>query len=131
MVHQRMVQHRLDAEIQQLSERVQAVERLQSSVEAVEERIQLLERLKQQGAPALDIVRELSEIIPESAWIREFSVSGDKVILDGYADSSSELIPLLDASPRMTDVTFLSAITKGRDGKEKFRIGFTIVTPRR
>jgi hypothetical protein len=30
----------------------------------------------------------------------------------------------------MTDVTFLSAITRGRDGKEKFRIGLTIVSPR-
>jgi general secretion pathway protein L len=126
VVHQRLVHSRLDAEIQQLDAQVRAVEGLLSEVETLEGRVQLLEGLRRQGVPALDIIRELSDIIPETAWIREFSVLGDKVILDGYAESSSELIPLLDASPRMTDVTFLSAITKGRDGKEKFRIGFTI-----
>jgi len=36
------------------------------------------------------------------------------------------LIPLLAASPLLKDVAFLSPITKGKDGKEKFRIGFKI-----
>jgi general secretion pathway protein L len=128
-LHQRLVDRRLDAEMRRLSEQMQTVEKLHSEVETLERRIQLLEGLRRQGVPALDIIRELSQIIPKSAWIRELSVLGEKVILDGYADSSSELIPLLDASPRMTDVTFLSAITKGRDGKEKFRIGFKIRLP--
>lgn len=128
-VHQRLVDGRLDAEIQRLDEQVRAVDHLQSEVEVLERRVHLLEGLRRQGVPALDIIRELSQTIPQSAWVREFSVQGDKVVLDGYADSASELIPLLDASARMTDVTFLSAITKGRDGKEKFRIGFTILPP--
>jgi general secretion pathway protein L len=128
-VHQRLVDRRLDAEMRRLSEQMQTVEQLHSEVETLERRIQLLEGLRRQGVPALDIIRELSQIIPSSAWIRELSVLGDRVIVDGYADSSSGLIPLLDASPRMTDVTFLSAITKGRDGKEKFRIGFKIRSP--
>jgi hypothetical protein len=36
------------------------------------------------------------------------------------------LIPLLAASPLLKDVAFLSPITKGRDGKERFRIGFKV-----
>ncbi|MFZ7126508.1 MAG: PilN domain-containing protein [Desulfobacterales bacterium] len=130
ILQQRLIQQRLDAQIQEVGEQVLAVEELQSEIDVLQNRAAFLEALKQEGAPALDIIRDLSEIIPETAWIREFSISGNQVRLDGYADSASGLIPLLDASPRMTDVTFLSAITRGRDGKEKFRIGLTIVSPR-
>lgn len=128
-LHQRLVHRRLDAELLQLDAQVRAVERLEAEIETIESRIRRLDELRRQGVPALEIIGELSQTIPATAWIRELSISGTKVILDGYADSSSELIPLLDAVPQITDVTFLSAITKGRDGKEKFRIGFTIVNP--
>jgi general secretion pathway protein L len=43
--------------------------------------------------------------------------------LDGYADSATELLPTLDESPFFREVAFLSTITKGKDGKERFRIG--------
>lgn len=131
ILQQRLTQQALDNEIQRLGEQIAAIEKLQQDLESVEARIGFLYGLRQEGLPALDILRELSEIIPESAWIRQIDISGEKVRLDGYADAASELIPLLDASPSITDVAFLSAITKGRDGKEKFRIGFTIERPRR
>lgn len=129
ILHQRLIQNRLETEIARLSEEVAAIESLQDELEAAESRITFLNDLKREGPPTLDILRELSEVIPETAWIREFNISDDKVRLDGYADTAAELVPLLDASSRITDVAFLSAITKGRDGKEKFRIGFTVVRP--
>jgi Tfp pilus assembly protein PilN len=74
----------------------------------------------------LDVMRELTEQIPESAWLREFRLSGDAVTLTGQADSASALIPLLEESPLFTDVKFLTTIRKDRDGKEVFRIGLTL-----
>lgn len=76
--------------------------------------------------PVLDILKELTERIPDNAWLTAFSFSKGKVTIRGYADTASELIPLLEASPLFRDVSFLSTIRKTRDGKEQFRIGFNV-----
>ena len=81
------------------------------------------------SADTLGILAELSKVIPDTAWLRNLNISGKKVLMDGFADDAAQLIPLLDHSPLLTNVIFLSAITKGRDGKERFRIGFDIVAP--
>ena len=77
-------------------------------------------------SPLLDILKDLSNIIPKSAWISSFTFSEKGVELEGYADSASELIPLLEASPHFTDAVFRSAITKSREGKERFKIGLQV-----
>jgi general secretion pathway protein L len=126
ILQQRFMSHRLEANIRELDAQMIEIKQMESNAEALKARISFLEGIKQDGVPILDLLRELSTAIPPTAWIRELNVSGNEIRLDGYADSASELIPVLDASPMITDVTFLSAITRGRDGKEKFRIGFTL-----
>ena len=76
--------------------------------------------------PVLEILRQLSGEIPSDAWFTRFAIVDGKGDAEGYADSASALIPLLAASPLLGDVSFLSPITKDKDGKEKFRIGFTV-----
>nr|MDA8404588.1 PilN domain-containing protein [Desulfobacteraceae bacterium] len=77
----------------------------------------------------IEIIKELSNIIPQTAYITEFKFSGNKLGLYGMADSASELIPILEASPLFMDVAFLSAIHNSREGKEVFRIVCNIQTP--
>ncbi len=74
----------------------------------------------------MDILKDLSERIPKSAWVRKLNFSDKGMQVEGHADSASELISLLEASPLFKDVAFLSPITKDRDGKERFRIGFQV-----
>jgi hypothetical protein len=53
-------------------------------------------------------------------------VLDNKVEIQGNASYSTELIPQLEASPLFANAKFISTITKGRDGKEVFKIGFEI-----
>ena len=124
LLQKRFHHARLDREINRLADEVADIDRLQAGTQVLRTKLEFLQ--EQKGGPynVLDILKTLTEIIPDSAWVREISIEPDGIRLDGYADAAAELIPLIDASPLFTDVSFLSAITKGRDGKEKFRIGF-------
>jgi len=99
------------------------VEKMRTRYSELEGQIDGLSNLSRSSVPVLDILRDLSDIIPESAWVARLSVSGMDVKIDGYADLASQLITLLEESPIFSDVAFLSTITKTRDGKERFRIG--------
>lgn len=127
LVRQRLAEHRVEDEIDRLRKKVTAVENLQKDLDATEARAEFLNRIEAERLPVLEVLLELSSAIPESAWLREINISGDRVRIDGYAEAAAKLIPVIDASPRTTDVAFLSAITRGRDGQEKFRIGFRMV----
>jgi len=130
LLQKRFYHARLDRELSRLADEVADIDRLQSDIQDLRTKLQFLQ--EQKGGPhnVLDILKALTEIVPDSAWVREIAIAPDGIRLDGYADAAAELIPLIDASPLFTDVSFLSAITKGRDGKEKFRIGFKLAGSR-
>ncbi|HOO89324.1 MAG TPA: pilus assembly protein PilM [Syntrophales bacterium] len=126
IVRERLTLERLDTRIGQLSAQVAGVGEMRAQCNELEKQIDYLINLGGNRIPVLDVLRELSDIIPQSAWINSFYVSGDDVRIEGYAELASELIPLLEGSPLFGDVAFVSTITKTKDGKEKFRIGLKV-----
>ena len=117
---------RLDDEIKNLGSQLQKIEQIKTEKMRIEDRIHYLNTLRRDGPPVLEILKELSERIPKNAWVKGFDFSKKGIKLEGYATSSSELIPLLEASPMFSGVKFLSAINKDFTGKERFRIGLSL-----
>jgi len=130
LLQKRFHHARLDRELNRLADEVADIDRLQADIQTVRAKLQFLQEQKRGPHSVLDILKALTDILPDSAWVREIAIEPDRIRVDGYADAAAELIPLIDASPLFTDVSFLSAITKGRDGKEKFRIGFKLAASR-
>ncbi len=128
ILKQRMAVRELDAEMQRLASEVAETDRVQKEISNIEARLDRLESLTRDYVPRLDILRELTQIIPDTAWVQDFSISekgGGRIT--GYAESASELIPLLESSALFQDVIFLSTTVKDRDGRERFSIGFQVV----
>lgn len=125
-MHRRMVSGSLSAELKRLGSEMAEITRMQSRIDAVEGQVAALNRLNAADVPVSDILRELTQILPDTAWVREFSLAGGKVRLEGYADSASDLISLLEASPIFKDVFFTAAIVKEKDGKERFNISLEL-----
>ena len=117
---------RLDSEISRFMSEARKIDSIRSQKAQLLNRIEFLNTLRQGGPPVLDVLRELSNRIPDEAWVSHFSFSEKGVQIQGMAESASELIPLLEASPMFGGVAFLSAITKDRSGKERFKIGLSI-----
>jgi Tfp pilus assembly protein PilN len=126
ILHQKRVSDKLGNEMKQLSAEVAGINRTQAKLKELETKIDAINILRERHVPALSILRDLSKDIPEGAWLDRLAFTDKGGEIEGYADSASALIPLLAASPLLKDVAFLSPITKGKDGKERFRIGFKV-----
>jgi len=127
IVRQRMAFDDLNKQIKTLSADIEKIDRIKAECKSLEDQIEYLNRLGPGSLSALDVLKELSERIPENAWLRKFSLTEDKVEIEGNAGSASDLISLIEACPLFKDAVFLSPITKLRDGKEFFRIGFKLI----
>lgn len=111
----------LDRRIAQLAPEVQRAERLAADAERARRELSLLRDFESRGLQALPLLRELAETLPADVWLTSFSADRNGVELAGFANAASQLIPLLEASPRLGRVEFTSPVTKGRD-REQFRL---------
>ena len=121
----------LNTEIARLNGEVSRIEQTKAKCKDIEYQIDDLSGLYGEGISVLEVLKELSVIIPKTAWVRGFTFSDkDKEVrIDGRAESSSELIPSLESSHLFSDVVFLSSITtltRRNVSIENFRIGLKL-----
>lgn len=128
---------RVEKKIESLRSHADTVEKIQKEIKGIEERKGLLVKFKKEGLSKLDTMSELTRVIPDDAWLVSLDYTetaeqkGTKeangktrreIIISGFANSASKLIPLLENSPVFENVEFAGPITSGIEGKERFRI---------
>lgn len=126
VLSQRTIMTSLDQELEKLRSEAANIENIKAQTQNIQDRLTYLASLRPGGVYVSDALKELTEIIPKTTWVREMQFFGNQISLYGSSGSASELIPLLDASPIFTDVKFLSTIRKDKDDKDIFRIGLQI-----
>ncbi len=122
---QKMLLKQLDNRIAGLKEEVAKVNELQGNVANLELEIDQLVKIRQENVPILDIFKEVTDLIPDTASLHEFIIKGENIQFAGTAKSASDLVAILETSHLFKDVVFLTTITKDKNGNEKFRIGLT------
>ena len=115
-----------DNEIARLSEDVAVIPQLEEDIRLLDLRNSHLTYVESRKSILLDVLLELTTLIPETAWVNRLNFSNDYVRLDGSAQSASELIELLESSYLFEDVAFLAVVRKNKEGIENFSIGFTV-----
>jgi Tfp pilus assembly protein PilN len=126
IMRQSLILSQLNAETEQLANEIKNIDEIRTNIKELETRIEYLDKIGRGRVPLIEVLKETTERIPETAWLQDLNYDEKGVQIYGYADSASELISLLEASPLFSDVVFLATITRGQDGKERFRIGFKI-----
>ena len=116
----------VNAEIKKRKPEVEALEKLQKQKDLCCNETAELDQIKSGEISKVKMLEELTKILPETAWIWSLKYNGKEVELSGFADSASDLIPLLDRSPLFEKVEFLAPVTKemqmrGGENKEKER----------
>jgi len=111
----------LDASLARLAPRVREAEQLAQSVDRARHEVETLRGFESQQLRLLPVLRELTDLLPPDVWLTNLSVDRKGLELAGFANSASQLIPLLEASPTFERVEFISPVTKGRD-REQFRL---------
>ena len=126
IVRQRVYLDKLNKEIRRFGVEIGQVEQRRTRCQELEDKITYLNTLNAERRSGLEVLSDISLKTPESAWLNRFTISDNDVRIGGYADSASELLLFLDESTLFKEAVFLSPITKGKDGKERFNIGFKI-----
>jgi Tfp pilus assembly protein PilN len=119
---------RLNGEIARIEPDVRAVERVARELDHKRQLVGIVEKINGSALQPLAVLRELTDIVPSDAWVTYLAFDPKGVEITGQAGAASNLIPLLENSPRLERVEFASPVTRGRD-REQFRIRAAWETP--
>lgn len=107
-------------------------------VSALRERLQQLDASgralveRKRSAPlVVDLLDEVTRVLPDDTWLTRFELAGDQVQLQGESAAAAALIPLLQASPMLAEPRFRAPVTQSpREQAERFDLSCTIARPR-
>ncbi len=123
LVKQRLELQRIRENIEQLKPTAEVTVLLRQKAERIKHQIGVLTNEVNQRPSTLVVLRELSRIIPITAWFNKLDYEGEKLVISGYAQSASGLISVMEASPLLEKVKFSAPINVDpRMERERFQI---------
>jgi len=121
----------LERAIQQLTPQAEAARGQKQQVTVLTERIGVLEGVRAETWRKLQILEELTRLLPDGTWVQDLQLGQEVVEITGYSNRAAELIQPLENSPYFSQVEFTSPITRDAQNKEIFRIRMRLGKPAR
>ncbi len=112
----------LEAQISQVQPLAFRASTLDRRTQEHRKRIELLDDYRKRTQADIEIMTELSRIIPPTVWTSSIEIMGDSVTLVGEADQAAPLLKILDSSLYFRNSEFtMGGLVRGQTG-EGFRI---------
>jgi type IV pilus assembly protein PilN len=95
----------LKTEITKLDEQIKEIDRLRDQTQALLARKQVVETLQSNRTEAVHLLDQLVRQLPDGIYLKSVKQNGEKVILDGYAQSNARVSTLMrniEGSPWLT-----------------------------
>ncbi len=83
--------------------------------------LETLAQLVREQAVTIDLLKELTEVIPQDTWLRSLAVRSRKIHLQGTSASATAVVKALEDSPLFYKVHFDSPVVK-KGSSETFKI---------
>ena len=114
----------LESEQQQLTRRIsERRASLRLNPNAGGSALSLLAKRKQTSPSSVVVLEALSQALPDSTYVTELRIEGDKVQLVGMTQDAPSLIRLMEKSPQFARATFFAPTTRAQnDPGERFHI---------
>jgi general secretion pathway protein L len=126
-----IARQRADVVAQQFAARKATIEeraKLQTEIAAARRENNFLIDRKMERPSVSELLFDTTHILPDNAWLQDWLLNGNQVLLTGYAESASSLIPLLERSHIFGGTNFRSPVTQDpRTGRERFNIAADII----
>lgn len=126
IVKERLELRTVEKQIDALKDEVNAVQKVQKEAQELAAKMESLNSIQGSYYSKLDVLRELSTIIPPEVWLTDLRCYRKEVNVSGFADSSSGLIAIIDGSPLFASSEFTAPITRDIEGKERFKLKTTV-----
>ncbi len=121
MYQERVLVGQIDAELQALKPRVDVVLAIRAEAEALEKRITFIEGILRKRDMNLEILRELTQVLPTDTFLNVYSNKDCTIQMSGSSSSAPDLIPKLEKSVLLMNVVQRGTIFKdAQTGKDRF-----------
>lgn len=119
----------IDREIMARRDEVKKAEALKKDLEGIEKEIYTINSFKSSRPMVLDLVKEMTRILPKSTWLSRLRITDSTVDIEGYSASATEILPKLEASGYFKKAEFLSPTLRDtRMNADRFVIKMEIET---
>ncbi|MBK1717424.1 PilN domain-containing protein [Thiocystis violacea] len=116
---------KLEAELSRVRAQAVAVDELRQELERVRQGSTLVLQRKLDQPPILEMLRDLTDRLPEDTWVQNLEFNEGQVDIRGESGQATALIGTLEQAPGIDGVSFGSPVTQiARTGKERFNIAF-------
>jgi Tfp pilus assembly protein PilN len=113
----------LNSDVRRLEPAAQRAQALQRRIDSDRSRIASLDDFRRRPQADLDVLNELTRILPTQVWTNTIEIYTDNVVLSGEADQAAPLLKLLDSSPLFQNSDFALSVSRtGSSQTEQFRI---------
>jgi general secretion pathway protein L len=83
----------------------------------------LLAKRKQSSPSSVMVFEAMSSVLPDSTYVTELRIEGDKLQVVGLTQDAPSLIKLIEQSPQFSRATFFAPTTRGQNEPgERFHI---------
>ncbi len=117
----------IDRELADRREEVRKIEALRNSLEGMEKEIAGIETFKSSRVMTLDLLREMTAVLPKDTWLSRLRITDSTVEIEGYAASATEILPKLETSGHFKRVEFAASTSRDtRLNADRFTIKMEI-----
>jgi general secretion pathway protein L len=113
----------LEPEVSLYSKQADKIIKLRKQLETAKEEAQFLSEKKKEKLLMLEILDELTQIVPDDTWINQYEIKNNELHIHGQSISSASLLSLIESSDLFTEVQFRSPVTQNRQTQtERFHL---------
>jgi general secretion pathway protein L len=102
----------LEAQVQAAAAEARQGAELRQELEKMAEASQFLVDKKASDVMIVELIDEISRVLPDHTWIARLDLKGSELRIQGQSSASSSLIAIIEASPFFEDVRFGSPVVQ-------------------
>jgi hypothetical protein len=111
----------LQAEIAKVEPGANRANALDRQIETARRRTLLLDEFRRRGKDNMDVLGELTRVLPPPTWVNQLEIAPAQVIVGGETDQAAPLLRVIDSSPLFKGSEFIAPPIRSQNG-EQFRV---------
>ena len=120
----------MEAQVQTAAAAAREGSQLRQNLEKMADASRFLVEKKATAVMAVELIDEVSRILPDHTWITRLNLSETELQMQGQSSSSASLIAAIESSPHFENVRFPSPVVQIQGtNNDRFHIAASIVEP--
>jgi len=129
ITHQTQQLEKLEDEVHKNRNTALEVQQLKDQKQNFIEQISFLENKRKDTLSSVELLNEVTKIIPDDTWLTRLVIKNDELQIQGESSNASSLIQIVESSGRFSGAQFRSPVTQNNvSGKDKFHLSAKLIT---